>query len=311
MSTLLLPRRPTMCVLPWLDQVREAEAQEAKDLLAEGFPLPPPLLDALAPHELWLANRPAWVSRPPRRQASRLFNDAASDYLESTSIPVSAFPASMSAWIYPDDLTTAAAMIAVGLGTAVSTQKVAAIGLDATHNGWAVIADLDSGASIIQSTRATPFTVNTWAQIVGVLDNGGTNGVLVYVNGTAGTHGTDTPTVTWPTFTRLNIGANWFAAARTNFFSGRVTLSAIWNLSLVAGDVTNLQTQAPPFVQRDSLKFYAPLWGGQSPLTEQIGSGVLTASGTSVAADPTVTIPGFPWQHAVSPFWNAQWARNT
>lgn len=200
-----------------------------------------------------------------------------SDYIERLSTPVALEPLSMACWFNKDEVTTTQVLLTVGDSGGTSRWQLQASGATA-GDPLGAFSVTSSGTSAGASTNG--ILAGTWHHGAAVFAT--TASRTVYLDGTA-VGNSSIRAVTGAN--NIGIGMGYLAAARTGFFGGKIAEVALWNIALVADDVTQLRKGfSPRLVRPEGLVFYAPLI---RDLVDLRGA-PLTASGTTVADHPRI-----------------------
>lgn len=212
--------------------------------------------------------------------------DGATTRLATTTTPVTAVPFTLAAWARPDDTISDSILglrdtsasndrfyIAHGVGTNPSRAVV----------GWIV------GASPSTIETTTSLANNTWGHICGVFASSTSRTVYLNGGGSASSGASSSPSA----FETIQIGAN---GVGLGLFQGLIAEAAIWNAALTAAEVAILAKGfCPLLVRPESLVFYAPLLGNDSPELDLSGGLSINVTGSPAkAAHPRVYMPAYP-----------------
>lgn len=224
---------------------------------------------------------------------SRLFDDAASEYLEHDAALMTAVPITMACWIYSDD--AAANQCAVGIcasGSSNSFTLELAGGLD----GDPILASSTAGGTARNAPSTSGYSVNTWHHICAVF--AAADNRSVYIDG--GSKGTNTQNSTpGGTIDRTVIGRRT-RVTPINYVSGRVAEVGIWNVALSDNEVVRLaRGEAPLFIRPENLKFYCPTWGFNSPEPDLSGFNQHMIVNGPIAAEHPPGIVPFPARYGL------------
>lgn len=220
---------------------------------------------------------------------ARLYDDANTQYIESATVAVAAYPISMAGWFCTDDVTKTQSIVSECL-LINNNQRITLV------FGGAIAGDpvqyfIQNAAASAGPLSTTGATVNVWAHACGV--SAANNDHRVYING--GSKGTSASAVNFPaTVTRTSIGRDAMSPA-ANYFSGKLAEVAIWSVALTDAEVAILASGVSPLlVQPASLVSYWPLIGRYSPEIDVAGGNgmTLSASAPVVADHPRVRYPG-------------------
>lgn len=222
---------------------------------------------------------------------ARTFVSASSQFLTAgASLPVTATPLSIGAWIKPGAASAFRTIVALGSSSAgvphyfdlyhavVSSEQVRFEQYDGTTAGRAV------------TTAAV--TGGVWQHVLGVMASNSSR--ACYLNG--GNKGTDTTTVGSPTLNVFEIGSLSFGGPRQDYYNGDIAEVAIWNAALSDGEAVALAAGCSPLLIRPtSLRFYAPLLGAYPAEIDLMGGLALTVSGPTAAPHCRIYVPS-PFQ---------------
>ena len=208
---------------------------------------------------------------------ARTFTSASSHYLEnSASAPVTAVPLSMACWF---KTTTVAA----------GTHALVWVGDKDVSDQWFRLrrgtancdaCARDSGTERI-SNGPGGLTTNTWYHGAGVWNT--TTSRLAYINGVAGIENTTACTPAGAD--RVSIGRIG-RSVPADYLDGTIAEVGIWNVALTATEILALAKGAlPSMIRPQSLVFYAPCWGNDSPEPDlSTGARDMTVTGATSAA---------------------------
>jgi len=168
---------------------------------------------------------------------SRLFDDAANEYLAVTSTPVTGVPLTISAWFRTDIHATRQA-----LATVIGVWNHYHILMIDTQV-WAETFDGVGQGSAVTTSNATS---NEWHHAAGVFY--ATNSRAAFLNG--GSKGTNA-TASTPTVTDVYLATY---GALGLYLSGTLAEAGIWNIALTDNEVRWLAQGHPPWrIRRDHL----------------------------------------------------------
>jgi hypothetical protein len=226
---------------------------------------------------------------------SRLFDDASSESLTTTSTPVTAAPFTISAWVYPD--ANNIYICAVSIADNGSTKDLWYLDIRDVNNAARFIA-LDNAGSEAITTNFT--NTNAWNHLLGRETSATDHSCML--NGDTGNIGTNATSRTPDLADTIAIGAT-ADSTPTEYFSGRIAEVAIWDVSLTDAEGVMLSKGVSPLqVRPQSLVFYAPLYADED--IDIVGGLILTPGGTPQTADhPPVYRPSaqlLPFKPAVT-----------
>lgn len=216
---------------------------------------------------------------------ARLFNDAASDNLETSTLPVSAAPLTMACFFRSDDITIAQDLMAISL-VASSDQRFRLIA-GGNAAGDPVRANARTTASGTADTT-TGYSANTWHHAAAVFAS--TTSRTAYIDG--GSKGTNTTSLAPSGMTRFNIGVSQSNPVPSGYLSGDVCEAGIWNAALTDAEILSLaQGMSPRLVRPGSLVGYWRLLGNTSPEVDLISANNLTVTGAVKSPHYRVFMP--------------------
>ena len=221
-----------------------------------------------------------------RHRRARLFNDAASEFLENTaSAPVTAAPFTMACWGNSDSTTATQ--------TAIQIQDKDAAGarwnleFDGTNPADELNFNIIAGGLGTSASTTTGYTANTWHHAAAVEASATSH--AVYIDG--GNSGSSSTS-------KAPAGADSISVGRAgdstpnNYFSGLLAEVAVWSVALSAGDVAQFADPVSALLVRpESLVFYCPIIGRYSPEIDVVGGLNLTVTGAVAGAHPRIFYP--------------------
>lgn len=202
-------------------------------------------------------------------------------YLSSGTVPVSAFPFTMSCWAFAADVT--------------KFNPIMAFSDDGNANDFCILS-IDSSLVQLRFGQGGPVAAlstaatNSTAYYIALVCTSSTDKKL-YVNGSL--IGTATTSTTFPSaFDKYYIGAE-YRAARYTAHDATVALPTVWNVGLTAAEILRLASGVFPLQVRNSAIVAAHgLYRAASPEPGLVGTNDLTVAGTGSAAtgasDPTI-----------------------
>lgn len=217
---------------------------------------------------------------------SRLFDNAATEYLEEDLAPVTAPAFSMAAWFYTDENATQTVIGLVNSGTA-NDRHLLLIGRGGSNDQ--ISAFTDEGGTSAEGLSSTTFSLNTWNHVAGVWTAG--NSRAGFLNG--GGKGTNSTNLNPTGINRTSIGRSGDSTPSA-YMSGRVAEVGVWDVALADGEIAILALgYSPLLVRKGSLVFYAPLVRTED--IDLVGGFILTPFNTpGVESHTTVLYPTQP-----------------
>jgi len=180
------------------------------------------------------------------------FNSASTQYLSTTSTPVSAAPMTIAAWFYPT--STAAASVICSVGVAAGSDRFTLYS-DLSLAGNKVGAQSIASGVISEATYPNVVVLNTWQHGASVFES--TTSRYVYHNGVASTQNTASSSPSG--VDSITIGARRSPAIGV-LMNGSIAQLGIWDAALTADEIASLADgMICSRVRPQNLKFYAPL----------------------------------------------------
>ena len=179
------------------------------------------------------------------------FASASSQYLRTSSSPVSGVPLTLACWFRGNGTpATGVFWPIIVLNDTGSNDRVniAVTGSNVT------CAFVDDGVDAATATATGEYTSGSW--IHGCAIHASSSSREIYVNGVS--KGTNTSALnSLSSFNRMTIGSNHIASA---FFNGSIAEVGVWNVALTASEIASLAKGVTcDQVRPQSLVFYAPL----------------------------------------------------
>lgn len=198
---------------------------------------------------------------------SRLFDNAANDYLYASSAPVTTTPCTIAGWVYPDELVSTFTLCCLDY----DSNNYRQVGIDS--NGKVRARSRDSSTSATAFTSTTNTNLNEWKHIAGVFASATSR--KAYLNGGGKSENTTSATPTASANTKIG----YTTGLSTSYASGKIAEVGIWNIALSDSEISALAAGADPRTIQPS--YLQELWSfGTSSLTGLKGT-VLSATGTS------------------------------
>lgn len=159
--------------------------------------------------------------------------NGSSQYLSRTSAAVTDWPMTIETWFYPDNATSNGTL--AGVSNSASSNNFAvlqALGGVASDPVEAAFRD----ATNASSAQTIGFAATTWQYAVGTRDaDAGTSSVYI----DAGTAGTDSTTLTTPSFNRTAIGV-LIRTSNANYFAGDIGYTLFHNVARSADYISTM-----------------------------------------------------------------------
>jgi hypothetical protein len=177
------------------------------------------------------------------------FVAASSQYLSTSSTPVTAAPVTIASRAFLPQTNTTCVLVAVNNNAAQSRVTLAANNVAQTTFG--AIDNAGVGGAAAQGT----YTTNTWYSFAGKTASAASR--FAYLDGAVGSE--DTSSVTLTGLNVIYIGAR-YSTSLGAFLNGQAAETAIWNVALTDAEIASLAKGFKPTrVRPQSLVFYAPL----------------------------------------------------
>lgn len=183
------------------------------------------------------------------------FTAASSQYLSTTSTPVSSMPCTLACWARVNSTSTNNTLITLQDADTQSRMQLNVNGLTTPkRKAQAFIAD-SVGTFGAVAFREDAYSTGTWMHIAGVFTS--STNVVAYADGAAGS--SESGAVT-PTGIDQILIATRFAGSLGGFQDGGIAEVGIWNVALTAAEIASLAKGfTPDKIRPQSLRFYAPL----------------------------------------------------
>lgn len=185
-----------------------------------------------------------------------VFVAASTQYLNTSTSPVSALPFTAFASFYPTRNTVRENILSPNVNSSTDN-TLALLEYDATVAGTPVRATYRVALSAVENASSTVApTLNAWNAAMAVFTSSSSRSI--YLNGGNSATNSNTATGT-PTFDRVSIAALLRATAAL-YFDGRVAETAFWSVALNTDEMASLAKGFKPHrIRPQSLVFYAPL----------------------------------------------------
>lgn len=204
------------------------------------------------------------------------FTAASSQYLSTTSAPVTAAPLTIACWFYPKDITTAGSLIGLSPRTGSTDRRFNLLHVGTVAGDPVRYFISPNGAVTIDT--ASGYTANTWNHACAV--SAASNSHSVYLNG--GSSNTSTETSSPTGIDTVAIGARYVNGWGT-YANALIAEVGIWNAALTAAEIASLADgMTCDKVRPQSLVFYAPLI---RDLIDQKGGLMITNNNTATVAN--------------------------
>lgn len=225
---------------------------------------------------------------------SRLFDDAAQQYLEYAGAPITGVPLTMACFFNTNDNTIDQDMMTIGNNTvAYEGFRLSAAG---AISGDRLRAYSQKTGSAFAAATTVGWSPNVLHHACGVW--GASNSRIALLDGNLATSGSNSSTSTPVGLNRTTIGsftggtAGSPGSARTTFFSGMIAEAAIWNIALSAEEIAALAKGFCPLLIRPAnLVGYWPLIGRNSPEIDRKSGFDMTVTGATAADHCRIIMP--------------------
>jgi len=216
---------------------------------------------------------------------ARLFDDAASQYLEYGGAVVTDYPFSVAIWFYSD---STAKQTLFWVGDKDAPDNYFEMQLSGETSG--TVAATARGNDIEQhANTSSTYSTNTWHHTAAVFTDATDR--AAFLDG--GNKGTDNVDTTPSGLDRSTIGRS-ADSTPSDYMSGRIAEVGVWNVALTDAEVAILaRGYSPLFVRPQNLVAYWPLIRDEDQ--DRVGGYDMTAYNTpTIAAHPRVLYPAPP-----------------
>ena len=204
------------------------------------------------------------------------FTAASSQYLSTTTTPVTAAPITISCWANPGANGSVRTLVSIETGT---TTSIFLFYIDASGNLFIFVQN--SAGTFGQNNAGTLVSTTLWSHCATVIS--ASNSRLVYLNGSASA--TSTTTILPSDIAQIKIGASKRTGSVEFFNNGLMADVGIWNAALTQPEIASLaKGMACDKVRPQSLVFYAPL---ARDLIDVRGGRTITNNNTATVANHT------------------------
>jgi hypothetical protein len=181
--------------------------------------------------------------------------NGSSQYLNTASTPVTAFPMTLAAWFYPDANTQNYALVSVTDNAETNSNRIGITALGGVA-GDPVQAFVQTSVATGTANSTAAFASVAWNHVCGVFES--TASRTVYLDGA--NSATNNTSVTPSGVDRIRIAARFSGGSPGLYFDGRIAEVGIWSAALNADEVASLADGITcDKVRPQSLVFYAPL----------------------------------------------------
>ena len=181
----------------------------------------------------------------------RLFNDAATEYLEVASTPITAVPLTMACWFNTDDLGISEVLMSLAdVGT---TATWFSLSLEGAVAGDPIRAWARAAGGVAFGETSTGPAINTWHHACGVFRTNTDRSAFL----DGGGEGNNTDDRTPASIDTFSIG-RFGDGSPSAYFSGRVAECGLWDIALTNGEVFKLgpMRNSPTLVRPKHLIWY-------------------------------------------------------
>jgi len=204
------------------------------------------------------------------------FASASSQYLSTSTTPVTAAPMTISCWSNHGTYVTNRALVSIETGTTTSI-FLFYIGNDANLYFFVQ----NSAGTFGQSGGGLIVPTDSWNHCAAVTS--ASNSRLTYLNGNPST--TDTTNIVPSDIAQIKIGARKTTGSVDLLNNGLIADVGIWNVALTVAEIVSLRKgMACDKVRPQSLVFYAPL---ARDLIDVRGGRAITNNNTATVANHT------------------------
>lgn len=184
------------------------------------------------------------------------FTAASSQYLSAASAPVTTYPLTLAAWIYPTSTASPTAILSVE-NTSTGHRFIVQQNVANGNHIQATVIDAASGSG---RSVTSGLTTNVWHHAAATFEASNSANWTAYLNGSSANQNAS------PNETRNPVGVNGTKiGARTGaslglYFAGQIAEVGIWSAALTAAEIASLgKGMTCNKVRPQSLVFYAPL----------------------------------------------------
>lgn len=212
---------------------------------------------------------------------ARDFTSGSSERILLSSAPASAVPLTIAGWSRFDTAMTEGAEYAICTIGDATTGHEFTIEIGRSGGVDYAIAVVNA-ASADLALSSTPPLINTWNHVCGTFTSSTRRDI--YLNGS--NVGNNTTSIT-PTVTETSIGATDNGASIIKYYDGQLAEIGIWTRVLTDAEITSLSQGFSPSNIPQSLVFYAPLTGQNTPESTIRPNGTaMTMTGTTKYEHP-------------------------
>jgi hypothetical protein len=205
------------------------------------------------------------------------FTSVSSQYLSTTSAPVTGAPLTMACWFNAKNTTTSHSLVALTPNTGTTDRRFALIGLNSGINPIRFFCSPTTGTA---ADTTTGFTANNWFHACGVAAS--STSISAYING--GSSSSPAGTISPSGINTVGIGAR-YVNGWGSYADCRIAEVGIWNAALTAAEIASLaKGMTCDKVRPQSLVFYAPL---VRDLIDQKGGRAITNNNSATVANHT------------------------
>lgn len=219
---------------------------------------------------------------------ARLFDDASTQYLESSSPPVTAAPFTMAILGRSNDDTILQGAFDFHNNGGAVNRNCFILMFGGASAGDPIQFRVADGVNSTTFSTTTGYTANVWHHACAV--EASATDHRVFIDG--GSKGSSTTSRTPTGINRIAIGRISFSTPGV-YFSGDLAEAAIWDTNLSDAEVALMGAAyhpSPLLMKPANLIYYCPVTGNYSPEIEIVNSANMTVSGaTKTAAPPRIT----------------------
>lgn len=184
------------------------------------------------------------------------FTAASSQYLSTASAPVTTYPLTLAAWIYPTSTASPTAIVSI---ENTSTGHRFIIQQNVVNGNHIQATAIDASGATGRSVTSG-LTTNSWQHAAGTFATNSSDNWTAYLNGSSANQNSSSGETRNPVGVNgLKIGARTSASVGL-YFAGRIAEVGIWDVVLTAAEVASLADgMACSKIRPQNLKFYSPL----------------------------------------------------
>jgi hypothetical protein len=218
--------------------------------------------------------------------ASAVLESVNTEHFTTTTLPVTAYPFTFSAWVKANDVTGTHTLVWLGDKDVLNHYWIMSAAGAAANDPVQVGAR--AGGAVATASSTIGYSANTWTHVCGIFTNATSR--TVYLDGA--NNATETSSLTPTGIDQLAVG-RLTSNSPTQNLDGKIAHVAVWDIALTGGNCASLAAGDNPLtISASDLIDYWPLDGNSS--TNLARSNALTAQGPisfDTGDNPTVDAP--------------------